>query len=100
MRIHRFAHAVLVSALALCALAAGGVARAAEFLYGDGVIFASPTISAYLNIYDTVPSEVVQDGPATFVRTGDTFDIYVRVTLTAVGDATEFQPDRQVNLDA
>ncbi len=90
MRIHRFAHAVLVSALALCALAAGGVARAAEFLYGDGVIFASPTISAYLNIYDTVPSEVVQDGPATFVRTGDTFDIYVRVTLTAVGDPTEF----------
>lgn len=82
--------AVLVLALTLCAAAVAGVARAAEFLYGDGVVFASPTISAYLNIYDTAPSEVVQDGPPTLIRTGDTFDIYVRVTLTAIGGPTEF----------
>ena len=90
MRIPRIAHAVLVSALALCAFATGGAARSAEFLYFDGVVFASPNIFAYLDILDTAPSEVVQDGPPTFTRTGDTFDVYVRVTLTRTGGPTEF----------
>ena len=71
-------------------MALSGIGRAAEFLYSDGVVFASSTTTALLNIYDTAPSEVVPDGSPTFVRTGDTFDVYVRVTLTGVGGPTEF----------
>lgn len=80
MRIHRLAHAVLISALALCAAVEGGIARAAEFLYDNGVIFNGAT-SAVLQILDVLPAQQVGGEPTTFERVGDAFNVYIRVVL-------------------
>ncbi|MBK6395437.1 MAG: hypothetical protein IPF73_12720 [Betaproteobacteria bacterium] len=65
MRFHRTVHAVLVSALTLCAFATGSVSRAAEFLYDNGVIFNGAT-SASLQIIDVLPAQKVGGDPTTF----------------------------------
>jgi hypothetical protein len=80
MRFHRTVHAVLVSALTLCAFATGSVSRAAEFLYDNGVIFNGAT-SAVLQIIDVLPAQKVGGDPTTFERVGDAFNVYVRVVL-------------------
>jgi hypothetical protein len=80
--------AVLVLALALCAAAVAGVARAAEFLYDSGVIFNGAT-SAVLQVLDVLPAQQVGGEPTTFERVGDVFNVYVRVVVepgTSPGD--------------
>lgn len=88
MCIHRMTQAVLVLALALCAAAVAGVARAAEFLYDSGVIFNGAT-SAVLQVLDVLPAQQVGGEPTTFERVGDVFNVYVRVVVepgTSPGD--------------